>query len=112
VEQGRQQHSGTAADGHQTNDSGQASPPSWREAFWVYTKPQVLHMLLLGFAAGIPFLLVFSTLTAWLSESGVSKSTIGFFAWVGITYSVKFFWAPVVDRVPLPNHVPAPDGMT
>jgi PAT family beta-lactamase induction signal transducer AmpG len=59
-------------------------------------------MLFLGFAAGLPFLLVFSTLSAWLKTAGISLSVIGFFGWVGITYSIKVFWAPVVDRVPLP----------
>jgi PAT family beta-lactamase induction signal transducer AmpG len=59
-------------------------------------------MSFLGFSAGLPFLLVFSTLSAWLREDGISKSAIGFFAWVGITYSVKVFWAPIVDRLPVP----------
>lgn len=59
-------------------------------------------MLFLGFSAGLPFLLVFSTLTAWLSTEEVSLTAIGFFAWVGITYSIKVLWAPIVDRVPLP----------
>jgi len=75
---------------------------SWREAFRVYLRPQVLAMLFLGFAAGLPFLLVFSTLSAWLTESGLTRSAIGFFSWIGITYSIKVFWAPVVDRLPLP----------
>jgi len=75
---------------------------SWAEAFAVYFKPRVLAMFFLGFSAGLPFLLVFSTLTAWLNDEGVSKSMIGFFAWAGITYSIKFFWAPVIDRVNLP----------
>ncbi len=75
---------------------------SWREAFSVYLKPRVVAMFFLGFSAGLPFLLVFSTLTFWLSDEGVSKSTIGFFAWVGLTYSIKFFWAPILDRVNLP----------
>ncbi|MDX1453525.1 MAG: AmpG family muropeptide MFS transporter [Oleiphilaceae bacterium] len=75
---------------------------SWREAWTVYTQGRVLAMLSLGFAAGLPFLLVFSTLTAWLTEAGVSRTTIGFFSWVGITYSIKVFWAPVVDRLRLP----------
>ena len=59
-------------------------------------------MAFLGFSAGLPFLLVFSTLTAWLREDGISKSTIGFFAWVGVTYSIKVLWAPVIDTLPLP----------
>ena len=75
---------------------------SWREAFQVYLQPRVVGMLFLGFAAGLPFLLVFSTLSAWLTESGLSRSAIGFFSWIGITYSIKVFWAPVVDRLPLP----------
>nr|WP_277817198.1 MFS transporter [Solimonas terrae] len=58
--------------------------------------------MFLGFSAGLPFLLVFSTLSAWLTQAGVSRTTIGYFSWVGVTYSVKLFWAPVVDRVPLP----------
>ncbi|MDX1270108.1 MAG: MFS transporter, partial [Oceanisphaera sp.] len=52
------------------------------------------------------FLLVFSTLTAWLTDAGVSRSVIGFFGWIGITYSIKFFWAPVIDRLPLPVLTP------
>ena len=75
---------------------------SWHEAVAVYLRPRVITMLFLGFAAGLPFLLVFSTLSAWLTTAGISRSVIGFFSWVGITYSIKVFWAPVVDRVPLP----------
>jgi len=75
---------------------------SWREACSVYLQPRVFGMIFLGFAAGLPFLLVFSTLSAWLADEGVTKTTIGFFSWVGITYSIKVFWAPVVDRLPIP----------
>ena len=78
-----------------------SSNKTWFEVFSVYSKPRVIAMLFLGFAGGLPFLLVFSTLTAWLRDDGVSRSAIGFFAWVGLTYSIKVFWAPVVDRVPL-----------
>ncbi len=77
------------------------SHTSWREAFTVYLKPKVLGMFFLGFAAGLPFPLVFTTLSTWLRDVGVQRATIGFFAWVGITYSIKIFWAPVVDRAPL-----------
>lgn len=59
-------------------------------------------MIFLGFSAGLPFLLVFSTLSAWLRDVGIELTTIGFFSWVGITYSVKVFWAPVIDRLPVP----------
>jgi len=75
---------------------------SWSEALSVYTKPRVVGMIFLGFSAGLPFLLVFSTLSGWLRDEGISRSVIGFFSWVGITYSIKVFWAPVVDRLPLP----------
>lgn len=74
----------------------------WRAAIAVYTRPRVVGMVFLGFAAGLPFLLVFTTLSAWLTGAGVDRTTIGFFSWIGITYSIKFFWAPVVDRLPLP----------
>ncbi len=80
----------------------QLKKTSWREACAVYSKPRVVGMIFLGFSAGLPFLLVFSTLSAWLRDEGVARTTIGFFSWVGITYSIKVFWAPVVDRLPLP----------
>jgi len=60
-------------------------------------------MLFLGFAAGLPFPLVFTTLSTWLRDVGVDRTTIGFFAWIGITYSIKVFWSPVVDRLRLPG---------
>lgn len=76
---------------------------TWREALAVYTRPSVIRMLFFGFSAGLPFLLVFTTLTAWLRDYDISRTAIGFFAWIGITYSIKVFWSPVVDRVPLPG---------
>lgn len=75
---------------------------SWREALLVYTQKPVMVIALLGFSAGLPFLLVFSTLTAWLADVGVEKTAIGFFAWVGLTYSIKVFWAPIIDRLKIP----------
>ncbi len=72
---------------------------SWKETFFVYTNPKVIAMAFLGFAGGLPFLLVFSTLTVWLRDTEVTRGTIGFFAWIGITYSVKVLWAPIVDSV-------------
>ncbi|MCC2659183.1 MAG: transporter [Panacagrimonas sp.] len=70
--------------------------------FGLYAHPRVAAMLFLGFSAGLPFLLVFSTLSAWLAQAGIERGTIGLLSWVGITYSIKFFWAPVVDRLRLP----------
>ena len=75
---------------------------SWREALLVYTRPRVIGMIFLGFSAGLPFLLVFSTLSAWLRDEGTTRTVIGFFSWVGITYSIKVFWAPIIDRLPFP----------
>jgi len=75
---------------------------SWREAAAVYLNRRVVAMLFLGFSAGLPFLLIFATLSAWLREEGVTATTIGFFSWAGIMFSIKVVWAPVVDRMPLP----------
>ena len=75
---------------------------SWGEALAAYKHPRVIAMLFLGFSAGLPFLLIFSTLSAWLAEAGVERSTIGFFSWLGITFSIKVLWAPIVDRTPIP----------
>lgn len=63
---------------------------------------QIIVLLLLGFSAGIPILLIFSTLSLWLNEAGVAKSTVTFFSWAALGYSFKFVWAPIVDKVPLP----------
>ncbi len=81
-----------------------SEPPStgWLASARVYLHPRVLAMLFLGFSAGLPFLLVAGTLTAWLALADVSMADIGMFAWVGIAYSLKFLWAPLVDRMPLP----------
>ena len=78
------------------------SSKDWRAAFSVYRNTRVISMVFLGFSAGLPFLLVFSTLSAWLRAEDVDRAAIGFFSWIGITYSIKVFWAPIVDRVPLP----------
>ncbi len=59
-------------------------------------------MLFLGFAAGLPFYLVYSTLSAWLRQDGIPVSTIGMLAWAGLIFTLEFLWAPFVDRVPLP----------
>jgi PAT family beta-lactamase induction signal transducer AmpG len=74
----------------------------WRESLRVYIQPPVRPLLFLGFSSGLPFLLVFSTLSAWLAQAHVSRSTIGYFSWAGLAYSFKYFWAPIVDRTPLP----------
>ena len=78
------------------------STPTFFELLALYRHKRVVTLLFLGFAAGLPFLLVFSTLSAWLRTEDVSRSTIGFFSWIGLTYSIKVFWAPVVDSINLP----------
>jgi PAT family beta-lactamase induction signal transducer AmpG len=75
---------------------------SWIQSARVYLHPRVAGMLFLGFSAGLPFLLIFATLSAWLREDGVTATTIGFFSWAGIMFSVKVIWAPVIDRMRLP----------
>lgn len=75
---------------------------TWLEAAKVYLDRRVITVLFLGFASGLPILLVYSTLSAWLSEVGISKTAIGLFSWASVAYGFKFLWAPLVDRMPLP----------
>lgn len=63
---------------------------------------RVALMLAFGFSAGLPFLLVFGTLSIWLRESGVALTTIGLFSWLALAYTLKFLWSPVVDAVDIP----------
>lgn len=74
----------------------------WREALGCWIQPRVLAMLFLGFSAGIPILLIFSTLSVWLREAGVSRSAVTFFSWAALGYSFKFIWAPLIDLLPVP----------
>jgi len=60
-------------------------------------------MLFLGFGSGLPFYLVYNTLSAWLRQEGIQRSKIGMLAWVGLIFTLQFLWAPFVDRVPLPG---------
>lgn len=67
----------------------------WKEkSVWV--------LFLLGFSAGVPYFLIFGTLSLWLLEAGVERSAVTFFSWAVLGYSFKFVWAPLVDRLPLP----------
>jgi PAT family beta-lactamase induction signal transducer AmpG len=75
---------------------------NWRHAVGAYTQPRVLQVLGLGFASGLPLLLTYSTLSAWLSTVGVRRAAIGTFALVGTPYAFKFLWSPLMDRVPPP----------
>src|SRR5580692_6951933 len=75
---------------------------NWRYAVAAYTEPRVLQVLALGFASGLPLLLTYSTLSAWLATNGVRRAAIGTFALVGTPYAFKFLWSPLMDRVPPP----------
>jgi PAT family beta-lactamase induction signal transducer AmpG len=86
--------SATTASPHKPRLAGQA----WR----VYLEPASLRMLALGFSAGLPLLLVLGTLSFWLREAGIDRTTIGHLSWVGLAYGFKWVWAPLVDRLPLP----------
>ncbi len=79
-----------------------SNKPSWKNTILALLSKKVVIMLALGFSAGLPFLLVFSTLQAWLKEANVENVTIGFISWVAITYTLKFSWAPFLDRFNLP----------
>ena len=76
--------------------------PGWRDIWRVYVEAATLRMLLLGFSAGLPLLLVFGTLSFWLREAGIDRTTIGYLSWVGLAYGFKWAWAPLVDRLPIP----------
>ncbi len=73
-----------------------------REAFLAYAKPRTLIMLALGFSSGLPFLLIFGTLSAWLREAGISRTEIGLMSYVGLAYTIKFLWAPLIDQLRVP----------
>ncbi|MGR6870787.1 AmpG family muropeptide MFS transporter [Pseudomonas sp. HK3] len=75
---------------------------SWSESFKALFQRQVFFMLLLGFSAGLPLMLIFSSLSLWLGEAGINKSTVTYFSWAALGYSFKFVWAPLVDCLPLP----------
>jgi PAT family beta-lactamase induction signal transducer AmpG len=75
---------------------------AWLKQAKIYTQPQLLIILLLGMISGLPFLLTLSTLSFWMAESGVSKTTIGLFMLVSFPYSLKFLWAPFTDHFSIP----------
>jgi len=75
---------------------------SWLASWRIYVQPASLRMLFLGFAAGLPLLLVLGTLSFRLREAGIDRSTIGYLSWVGLAYAFKWMWAPLVDRLPIP----------
>ncbi|HEV2196800.1 MAG TPA: MFS transporter [Candidatus Acidoferrum sp.] len=81
-------------------DNEAVSPQKHRLAD--YLRPKTVTMLLLGFSSGLPFYLVGNTFGYWLRDEHTSLTAIGFLSWVGLAYSLKFLWAPLIDRVDLP----------
>jgi PAT family beta-lactamase induction signal transducer AmpG len=79
-----------------------AAKPGWSDAIAVYLKPRVLIVILLGFSSGLPLALSGATLAIWMTESGVNLRTIGLYALVGLPYTLKFLWAPLVDALDIP----------
>lgn len=79
-----------------------AAKKPWSASLEAFAKPQVITLLFLGFSAGLPILMIFSSLSLWLREAGVERSMVTFFSWAALGYSFKFVWAPIVDRLPLP----------
>jgi PAT family beta-lactamase induction signal transducer AmpG len=79
-----------------------AQPLGWSESLKAFKDPRVITMLFLGFSAGIPILLIFSSLSLWLGEAGVKREAVTFFSWAALGYSFKFVWAPLIDKLPIP----------
>ena len=75
---------------------------TWHQAFQAFLHPRVISMLFLGFSAGIPLLLIFSSLSLRLREAGVERAAVTFFSWAALGYSFKFVWAPLIDKLRLP----------
>jgi len=74
----------------------------WLDALEVYRQPRLIAVLLMGFSSGLPLALTFGTLSYWLAELGVSLTAIGLFGLVRASYSLKFLWSPLIDRMPIP----------
>jgi MFS transporter, PAT family, beta-lactamase induction signal transducer AmpG len=87
-------------------EPGSMAKPSTTAALAVFFERRMLVMLALGFAAGLPNLLIFDTLSAWLRQVDVPLRTIGFFSLATLAYSLKFLWAPLVDRTAIPLLTP------
>ncbi len=75
---------------------------TWQQGLAMLLHPRVATMLFLGFSAGVPILLIFSSLSLWLREAGVERAAVTFFSWAALGYSFKFIWAPLIDQLPVP----------
>src|SRR6476661_8043884 len=77
-------------------------PKGWKLLRAALRKRKSACMLGFGFSSGLPYALLIGTLNAWLGEVGIALATIGVSSWIGLAYSFKFLWSPLVDRFPLP----------
>jgi len=84
-------------------DQKPASKTSWRDLFRALGRRKTGAMFLLGFAAGLPYVLITGTLLAWFTNEGIEVKTIGVFSWIIIIYGFKFLWAPAIDRMRAPQ---------
>src|SRR5437868_1518151 len=78
------------------------TPTGWLAALAVYRQPRLVAILLMGFSSGLPLALTGATLSLWLADVGVSLTAIGVFTLVRFSYSFKFLWSPLIDRLPIP----------
>ena len=74
----------------------------WQDVLRSYMQPKMLGMMSLGFASGLPYMLIYSELAYWMKAEGVDLGVIGFFAWIGLAYTAKVLWAPLVDNLQIP----------
>lgn len=79
-----------------------AKKTTWRDIFRALRRRKTLAMLVLGFAAGLPYVLITGTLNAWFTNEKIDVKTIGVFSWIIIIYGFKFLWSPAIDRAPAP----------
>ncbi len=77
--------------------------PTWRDILRSLGRRKTLAMFILGFAAGLPYILITGTLNAWFTNDKIDVKTIGVFSWIIIIYSFKFLWSPAIDRAPTPK---------
>ncbi len=92
----------TTQSSEQLAENNSTAKSSWKSAFAAFMDRRAAIMLFLGFSAGIPILLIFSSLSLWLGEAGIEKSAVTFFSWAALGYSFKFVWAPLIDELPVP----------
>src|SRR5689334_11755560 len=94
----------TASPAPAVSKAAASKPPiRRRDVLASLRQPKVAAMLLLGFSSGLPFFLTGNTLGYWMRDEGTALSAIGFLSWVGLAYSIKFLWAPIIDRVDAPG---------